>query len=93
MVITPKNLSKHELIGLKIEVVQSTDPSQVGLTGHVIGETRNTIIIRTLNEKEKTVQKQGSTFNISLSEGEVEVDGDKLVQGPAERSKIMVKKW
>jgi|TARA_Y100000310_G_C20685603_1_gene818727 ribonuclease P protein subunit POP4 len=92
MAITPENLPKHELIGLKISVVKSTDKTQVGLQGQIIGETRNTIIVQT-SKGEKTVQKKGAVFKILLNGSEIEVDGDQLIKNPIERTKTLVKKW
>ncbi|MFQ5887627.1 MAG: ribonuclease P protein subunit, partial [Candidatus Hydrothermarchaeales archaeon] len=39
--LTPKNLVRHELIGLETEVVDSTNHSLVGLKGTVVDETQN----------------------------------------------------
>ena len=43
--IDPKDIIRHELIGLHVSVVDSTDPSIVGVEGRVIDETRNTLVI------------------------------------------------
>jgi len=81
--ITPKNIKKHELIGLDVEVIDAKNKSLVGLKGKVVDETRNTIVL----EGEKKVMKKGATFKIRLENGSVEVDGDVLVGRPEERIK------
>ena len=92
MGIKPENLLKHELIGLIIEVLESTDKSQIGLSGQVVNETQNTLILQ--NEQgEKTVPKKGSVFKVFLEHENVKVNGEKLLKTPQERIKTMVKKW
>ena len=39
------NLRKHELIGLEVEVLHATDPSQAHVRGRVVDETRNTLVL------------------------------------------------
>ena len=55
--LTPKNLVKHELIGLKVKVTISTNKKQEGLEGIVVDETRNTLIIET-SSGEKSLAKK-----------------------------------
>lgn len=45
MPITPENLPKHELIGLQVEVTESTDESLEGLKGEVMDETKSMLRI------------------------------------------------
>ena len=92
MVITPETLPKHELIGLTLEVVQSTDPGEIGIKGQIIGETKNTLEIQT-SENVKMVQKKGTVFRIMLNGKKVDIDGDILLKSPEERTKTLVKKW
>ena len=39
--ITPQNLVRHELIGLKARVADSSDKKIIGLEGRVVDEIRN----------------------------------------------------
>lgn len=91
--ITPKNLIKHELIGLEVEIADSTNKFQVGLKGLVVDETKNTLAIET-EKGMKKIQKKGSTliFKIS-SEKKVKVNGNKIAVRPEDRLKLKVKKW
>ncbi|MEA1944973.1 MAG: ribonuclease P protein component 1 [Euryarchaeota archaeon] len=43
--ITPENLIYHTLIGLETVVADSTNPDMVDITGVVVDETRNTLVI------------------------------------------------
>jgi len=56
MAITPKDLVRHELIGLEVEIAESTNKSQAGLKGVVTDETRQTLTIDTGNG-EKSLAK------------------------------------
>ena len=63
MPITKENVLQHELIGLKAEVVESSNPQLVGRKGKIVDETRNTL---TLEEGEYLKVKQKK--EVSLSE-------------------------
>lgn len=81
MPITPENLPKHELIGLKAEVVNSTDESQIGLSGEVMDETQSMLRIG-----DRQVEKKNCSFLFTLPDGtEVEVDGRIIDGRPEER--------
>jgi ribonuclease P protein subunit POP4 len=79
------NLRKHELIGLRVEVVESTDPSQRQLEGRVVDETRNTLVLEVAGE-EKHIPKHGSRFRFAV-QGGVEVSGDEIRYRPEDRVK------
>ncbi|TLZ60653.1 MAG: ribonuclease P protein component 1 [Methanobacteriota archaeon] len=79
------NLRKHELIGRSVAVVQSTDPSLVGIRGFVIDETRNTLLVEAAG-REKRVPKHGARFWFDV-QGGVEVDGDEILFRPEDRVK------
>ncbi|MFN6992154.1 MAG: ribonuclease P protein component 1 [Fervidobacterium sp.] len=96
MPITPQNLVRHELIGLKVKIASSTNPSLIGLEGTVIDETYNTIKIETngKDKKEKIVPKQGTIFIFHLPNGKkVEVDGKVLISRPEDRIKKKLPRW
>ena len=91
--ITPKNLIKHELIGLTVEIADSTNKFQIGLKGLVVDETKNTLIIET-EKGIKKIQKKGSTFIFKISsEKKVKVSGNKIAVRPEDRLKLKVKRW
>ncbi len=85
--IRPKNLRKHEFIGLEIEVIESKNKSQKGIKGKVIDETKNTLKIETLIG-EKIVPKMGSVFRFALPRGKKsKIRGDCILTKPEERVK------
>ena len=88
MTITPKNLIRHELVGLEVEVVNAKSVNQVGIKGNIVEETRNTLVVNTANG-EKTVLKNNVTLRFTLENQMVDVDGERLVGKPEER----IKKW
>lgn len=79
--ITPENLPRHELIGLNVEVIDSTDKSQTGISGEVTGETKSMLEIRG-----KKIEKKSCTFLFELPDGtEVEMDGKLIDERPEDR--------
>ena len=63
-----------------MEVVDSTDPTLIGISGDLMDETKRTIIIQTGNN-EITMAKDTIRFTIE----EEEIDGSKVGQRPEER--------
>jgi ribonuclease P protein subunit POP4 len=93
MPITPQNLARHELIGLKVNVSESSDPTQEGLKGTVIDETYNTLRIEA-GGKEKVVPKKDAVFIFTLpGKAKVQVDGSLLVSRPEDRIKKKFARW
>jgi ribonuclease P protein subunit POP4 len=91
--ISTKNLIRHELIGLPVEVVESSNMFQVGIKGMVVDETKNLLIIETRKELKK-IQKKGASFIFKIPSGKrVKVDGKIIVARPEDRIKFKVKKW
>lgn len=86
---SPKNILRHELIGLECRVIESDNKNQIGLEGKIIDETLKTITLK----NKKTVLKQGSVFRIKIGKNTVEVDGNHLVSRPEDRIKKKFKKW
>jgi len=89
---TPKNILRHELIGVEAKVVRSTHKGYVGIKGLVVDETKNTITILQGGRK-KMVVKEVSTFRFKLPDGTiVEVEGKMLVGRPEDRVKRRITK-
>jgi len=63
--ITPSNITRHELIGLEIKVVRSRNQSLTGKQGKVVDETRNTLIIEE-NGKRAKLPKQDIVFQAKI---------------------------
>jgi ribonuclease P protein subunit POP4 len=91
--ITPENLVKHELIGLKVKIFNCKNPQLKGFEGFIIDETKNTLSIQSEN-KIRIIPKDISIFHFFLPNGKiVEVDGKILVGRPENRLKARLKRW
>ena len=80
-------VTQGELIGLDAKVAKSTNRDSVGISGKVIDETRNTLVIRQDNSH-KVVPKETTIFQFTLSNGSVvEVEGNAIMGRPEDRVK------
>ncbi|THE64472.1 ribonuclease P [Salinadaptatus halalkaliphilus] len=71
MTLTPETLPRHELNGLPVRVVESTDASRVGLEGRVVIETTNTLSVEIReggDTRVVTVPKSGSVFEFAITD-------------------------
>lgn len=84
--ITRENLPIHELIGLDVSVVTSTDANKKGIMGRIVDETQRTFTIET-RMGEKTVPKHESTFAFALGSETIVIEGMELQSNPIERLK------
>ena len=85
MNLKPENLARHELIGLDLKVESSSNPCQIGLSGQVIDETRNTFLLET---KAKVVRlaKKNTSLDFTLPSGQkVRIAGSVLISQPENR--------
>jgi ribonuclease P protein subunit POP4 len=81
-----------EFIGLKAKVVESTNADNVGISGTVVDETRNTLLIRQ-KDADKMVVKGSSVFHFTMPDGTiVEVDGKIILGRPEDRLKKKIKR-
>lgn len=53
--LSSKNIFYHELIGLELKVVDSSNPSLIGLCGTVIDETKKTLLIEVKSEVQNEI--------------------------------------
>jgi len=83
--LRPENLARHELIGLTLTVGQSSNSCQVGLTGQVIDETRNTFLLETAR-KVVRLAKKDTCLVFTLPAGQkVRISGTVLISQPENR--------
>ena len=76
----------HELIGLDVKIVESTNRYMEGIEGKVVDETQNTLVIE--GEKGlKRVPKKGNVFIFKFAGHNVRVRGDLIAFRPEERIK------
>jgi len=93
MRVTPAFV-QSEFIGLNAKVVKSTNPNYVGISGKVINETRNTLVIRH-EKKDQVVVKNVAVFHFTMPDGTiVEVNGNIILGRPEDRvKKRLRRRW
>ena len=85
MNLNPESLARHELIGLEVRVEASSDPGQIGLSGQVVDETRNTFLLETKRNVLR-LAKRNTNLIFTLPDGQnVRVYGSILVSQPENR--------
>jgi ribonuclease P protein subunit POP4 len=90
--ISSQNVLRHELIGLDVLVSGARNPGHRGLSGRIIDETRNLLMIETTRGV-KRIPKMYSTFQVYLPGREhVEIDGSVMVLAPEKRINLHEKK-
>ena len=95
MNLKPESIARHELIGLTTSVVESTNPSMIELSGKIVDETRNILIIET-EKGEKSIPKGNVSLIFTLPDGcKVKVKGSILVSQPENRigKRIQKTRW
>lgn len=81
-------LARGELIGLPVEVVESSDPTLVGVRGTVVDETLNTFLIeRTEGQRPVHVAKANSVFAFQEDGEAIRIPGDRVRFRPEDRIK------
>ncbi|MEM3712104.1 MAG: ribonuclease P protein subunit [Thermoproteota archaeon] len=82
---TPGNLAYHELIGLPVKVLDREGGS-TALSGRVIWETKNTLII--LSEKGRclVIPKQHRVLIFKLGDKDVVLRGESIAFRPEDRT-------
>lgn len=103
MKLVPQNIIHHELIGLDIRVVDSTNNSLCGIEGRIVDETRNMFKVET-DDREKMIPKSGSSFIFMISSSHrtndgkrylpsnIKVDGRLLLSQPENRIQTKFRK-
>ena len=89
MVRNAENIIKHEIIGIHTEVVESSNPINIGISGEIVNETKKTIVIDDKG-KLKRVFKNQVSLALSLPKQTVEVNGSLLEGRPWDRLKKRV---
>lgn len=83
--MTRKRIFLYELIGKEVIVIDSPNSSIKGIMGKVIDETKETLKIRTSNNKEVTLLKKAITFKL-LRDGVI-IHGKEITTRPEDRLK------
>jgi len=84
--ITKENILGHEMIGLELNVIYSTDPKRIGTKGIVVDETQNTFVI-VRSGKEEILAKKECEFEFDLNGEKVKVIGKEILRRSEDRTK------
>jgi ribonuclease P protein subunit POP4 len=82
--ITSDNLTSHELIGLRIEIIKSSNPQIIGLNGTITDETKSMFTMSTVNGS-KMVTKSNNVWKFSINNQDVVLEGSKISKRPHDR--------
>ena len=82
--ITAENIVAHELIGLRTEIIESTNSQIIGLNGTIINETKSMITINTINGT-KMIPKSNSSWKFLVENKEIILNGSKIAKRPYDR--------
>jgi ribonuclease P protein subunit POP4 len=82
--IPAETILRHEFIGLKTEIINSTNKQVIGLNGTVINETKSMFTINTQNGM-KNIPKSTNQWKFSIEGKETTLDGSKIEKRPFER--------
>lgn len=81
-----RDITKHEMIGLKAEVSDARNKSCIGITGKIIDETKDTIVIETKKGKKRLV-KRNITIDVLFRGHQIRIKGECLAGRPEDRIK------
>jgi len=84
---TKKVLYALEYIGLNVKVTKSPSKTRIGISGKVIDETKNTFMIENSEGRVLKIPKQSTVFMFKKGNEKFEVDGNKIVYRPEDRTK------
>ena len=82
--ITIENISKHELIGLDTEIINSPNTQIIGLAGTIVDETKSMFVINTKNGQ-KNIPKKHNTWKFIANSQEIKLSGAILEKRPYDR--------
>ena len=85
---TPETLPRHELCGLPVRVADAPNPDLVGVSGRVVRETRNTLVVAAsrAGRTARRVPKRGSVLEFTLGPatlGNTDTDETAAAREPA----------
>ena len=86
MTVTADSILSHEIIGLDVRLLESTDRRLEGLNGTVVFETRNTLSIRKNSDRIIQIPKQAAKrIEVQTRLGVCFISGSSLIGRPEDR--------
>ena len=86
-----KNIPRTEFIGKLVEIVSANNPSQIGLKGKIVNETKNLFTLETENGETKKLIKKQITIKTKIQGKTFLIEGEILQGRPEERLKKKIK--
>ena len=82
-----KELRHHELIGLKVKILECSDHRMIGRSGRIVNETKDLLVIK--GEEEFKVPKDNCVFQFLLRDRaeKIVIEGSEIVGQPHKRLK------
>jgi ribonuclease P protein subunit POP4 len=85
MTVTPKNVLRHELIGLFAKIVESPDLTLQGMSGTIVFETKNMISIRKDSVTRQAAKRAAKKIKLQTHSGACFISGSTLIGKPEDR--------
>lgn len=82
----PEYVIAHEWVGLNVEVVESPNKDEIGISGEVVDETMNTFTIKT-EKGLKRIAKRNRIFRVKFAGRTIRISGNYLNFRPEDRIK------
>lgn len=82
--ITTENITSHELIGLRTEIVESSNTQIIGLNGTIIDETKSMFTINTANGT-KMIAKSNNSWKFLIDNKDIVLNGSKIAKRSFDR--------
>ena len=83
--IKADTLLRHELIGLDVQILESTSADLKNVSGNIINETKNTFLIRTSRGTKMITKKSATKMKFMLNSGDCFIRGSALSGRPEDR--------
>ena len=88
-----EDILQGEFITRTAEVIDSTDPNQIGLKGIIIDETRQTVTILPVDKRPKMIPKANVSFRIADGSSEATILGKTILYRPEDRVKRLARRY
>jgi ribonuclease P protein subunit POP4 len=79
MTVTPKNVLRHEIIGLFAKIIECSDPTLQGIRGTIVFETKNTISIRKDSIVRHAAKRTAKKIKLQTDSGACFISGSALI--------------
>lgn len=84
------NILIHEIIGLEMEVLKDSNPSNKYFKGFVTDESKNTITLE--GNKKRIIAKKDAVLLLTIDGKTMQIEGKSLLGRPEDRIKRKIKK-